>query len=118
MSNCDTVWMWYGHMNVEYISHLMMEKELLASKKQAAIKYIADQMHKTHYGYSNERDMPWWITALEVINAKPISNNKVVLDDIERQKGFELVEKMNAEVLAEIANRLPEGATKIGAIER
>lgn len=80
MSNWNTVLMWYGHMDVEYISHLMMEKELLGSKKQAAIKYIADQMHKTHYGYSNERDIPWWITALEIINNIPISNNKVVLD--------------------------------------
>ena len=80
MSYWNLVLMWYGHMTAEYISRLMTEKELLGSKKQAAIKYIADQMHKTHYGYANERDMPWWITALEIINNIPVSNNRVVLD--------------------------------------
>jgi len=92
MSNVE---FWLQYATVDWISSLFNEKEMLESKKQAAIKYIDEQMFQTHYGYVKVPDMPWWITALEIINNIPISRNKVVMDDIERQIGFELVEETN-----------------------
>lgn len=81
MASNVMVEMWYKKMTADYVSQLTMLSEILESKKQASIKYVSEQIFNAHYGYKTERDLPWWITALELINNIPLSHDRVVLDN-------------------------------------